>query len=79
MPELQRWSNRLKNSAAAILKAGLTRLQKKNSGISIRSLASRLELSSSYLSKVFRGERSLPETLQNSSQAAIGTENMPLQ
>lgn len=44
----------------ARLTAALKRLQRQKSGTSIRSLASHLGLTPSYVSKVFRGERRLP-------------------
>jgi uncharacterized protein (TIGR02147 family) len=46
--------------SAVILRAALARLNTKNRKLSLRALAGRLELSPSYLSKVFRGERPLP-------------------
>jgi uncharacterized protein (TIGR02147 family) len=47
-------------SVKNLLQRALTRLQTENRSISIRSLASRIDVSPSYLSKIFRGERSLP-------------------
>ena len=47
-------------SVAAVLNAAFVRLKSQNSLISIRGIAAQIELSPSYLSKVFRGERELP-------------------
>lgn len=47
-------------ATASLLRSALARLQQTNKAISLRSLAARLDLSPSYLSKVFRGERRLP-------------------
>jgi len=46
-----------------ILQSGLKRLKQQNEMASLRSLASSLRLSGSYLSKVFRGERKLSPKL----------------
>jgi lambda repressor-like predicted transcriptional regulator len=57
---LPRRKRAMKNTSHALLQDALTRLKQRSPGVSIRALATRTGLSSSYLSKVFRGERPLP-------------------
>lgn len=52
-----------RSEIAALLGAALRRLQKHNPLMSIRGLAAQVDVSPSYLSKIFRGERRLPASL----------------
>jgi uncharacterized protein (TIGR02147 family) len=56
-------SSDFSNEVSELLRAALARLKKHNAMISIRSLALNLNVSSSYLSKVFRGVRPLSASL----------------
>jgi uncharacterized protein (TIGR02147 family) len=48
------------SSVASILNSALGRLRTENRQVSIRALSAQVKLTPSYLSKIFRGERSLP-------------------